>query len=70
MKKENKTELYQEIGDYLVDISKLVFGGVILAGIMNIEDLDKTMLFGIGSGVVFVTGTIGLLMKVYNNKKQ
>ena len=28
--------MYQEYGKYFLDLSKLVFGGVILAGIMNL----------------------------------
>lgn len=61
--------MYKEIGEYLIDISKLVFGGVILAGIMNIENLDKIMLFIIGGTVVTVTGIIGMILKTFNNNK-
>lgn len=32
--KERRQTLLQETGNFLVDIAKLVFGGVILAGIM------------------------------------
>lgn len=29
--------LYEEAGKYLLDVSKLIFGGVILAGVMNLN---------------------------------
>ena len=68
MEKEKKIKFYQELGDYLVDISKLVFGGVILAGIMNIENLDKATLFTIGGVVFAIKSSVGLFFKINNNK--
>ena len=35
MKSEKKEVLLSETGKFLIDIAKLVFGGVILAGIMR-----------------------------------
>ena len=35
MKKESKEAILSETGRFLIDIAKLVFGGVILAGIMK-----------------------------------
>lgn len=39
--------VYEETGKYFLDVSKLIFGGVILAGVMNLE-MDKFVLFSIG----------------------
>ena len=41
----------QESGKYFLDLSKLVFGGVILAGIMDIG-VERVYLLGIGSLIV------------------
>ncbi len=40
----------QECGKFLIDIAKLVFGGVILAGIMKYDSVNPVLLFGIGGG--------------------
>ena len=56
-----------ESGKFLVDIAKLVFGGVILAGIMD-EDIDRKMLFILGSAIVISFALIGLII-ISKNKE-
>lgn len=46
----------------MIDIAKLVFGGVILAGIMEYENLNPFLLFGLGSVSVFVFFIAGLIL--------
>jgi hypothetical protein len=53
MENERKQTLLAEVGSFLIDIAKLVFGGVILAGIMEYETINQTILFIIGGVVVF-----------------
>lgn len=53
--------LYEEAGKYLLDVSKLIFGGVILAGVMNLN-VDKIVLFIIGTLAVIVTAIIGFIL--------
>jgi len=36
MKQKKRELMMQESGKYCLDMSKLIFGGVILAGIMNL----------------------------------
>ena len=48
-----------ELGKFLVDIAKLVFAGVIIAGIMD-EEIDRTLLFLLGSVVVVAFAFIGI----------
>ena len=36
MKQKKRELMMQELGKYSLDMSKLIFGGVILAGIMNL----------------------------------
>ena len=56
-----------EAGKFLVDLAKLVFGGVILAGIMN-EELDRWLLFGLGAVFVIIFALVGLIT-ISNNKE-
>lgn len=56
-----KKALYEEAGKYLLDVSKLIFGGVILAGVMNLN-VDKIVLFIIGTLAVIVTAIIGFIL--------
>ena len=58
--------MYQEYGKYFLDMSKLIFGGVILAGIMNLG-VNNVLLRGSGFVVVIIFATIGF--SFYNNSK-
>ena len=52
--KQDKTnDLFKEAGKFCLDIAKLIFGGVILAGLMK-QDIDYISLFFIGLGVVVI----------------
>ena len=53
--------VFEEIGKYFLDVSKLIFGGVILAGVMNLE-VDKIVLFSIGGFAVIFTILVGLYL--------
>lgn len=68
MKKESAQALYGELGKYLIDISKLVFGGIILAGIMRVE-VDQTLLFILG-GVWVITFSISGVILTVKSKSQ
>ena len=63
----------EELGKVLIDIAKLVIGGVILAGLMR-QDIEPVFLFSIGSFVAILMITLGLnlisLGKKNQNKKQ
>lgn len=56
-----KKALYEEMGKYLLDVSKLIFGGVILAGVMNLE-VDKIVLFLAGGVSVVFSAIVGLVL--------
>lgn len=56
-----------ELGKFMVDIAKLVFAGVVLAGIMD-EDIDRKLLFFLGSIVVLTFALIGILI-ISRNKE-
>jgi uncharacterized membrane protein YesL len=62
----------KELGKVLIDIAKLVIGGVILAGLMR-QDIPPVLLFVAGGVVAFILISIGLalisLSENKNNKK-
>ena len=70
MENERKQTLLAEVGSFLIDIAKLVFGGVILAGIMEYETINQTILFIIGGVVVLVCFLVGLAFTVYSKPKK
>lgn len=51
---EKKSMLCEKFGDYCLDLSKLIFGGVILAAIMQL-DIDTVWLFVVGTVIVALT---------------
>ena len=58
-----------ELGKFMVDIAKLVFAGVIVAGIMD-EDIDRQMLFMLGSAVVLTFAFLGLTIISINKEEK
>ena len=57
-----------EFGKFMVDIAKLVFGGEILAGIMN-QEINHELLFTLGSIIVALFVLIGLLIMSKNKEE-
>ena len=58
----------KELGKYLLDISKLVFAGVILAGIMS-SNVNKWVLFLIGGVVCIITLLFDLRLVTTKDKE-
>lgn len=52
-----RKEAYKEVSKFVLDIAKLVFAGVILGSIMDM-DIDKVFVFGVG--IAIVIGLISL----------
>jgi hypothetical protein len=61
--REQKKALLLKVSDFLLDMTKLVFAGIILTGIIDLE-LDKIWLFTIGFIVIFILITSGFY--IYN----
>ena len=51
-----KKEAYKEASKFVLDLAKLIFAGVILSSIM---DIDKALVFGIGTAIVFGLMAVG-----------
>ena len=60
-KPRNEHSIAFEAGKFCLDIAKLVFGGVILAGIMQ-QDIEFNPLFITGLGVVLVFVAFGFYL--------
>ncbi len=71
MKPSQREKLFNEFGKYCLDLSKLVFGGVILAGIMqlNINQLWLFILGDIGSLLLMIAGLTCFCFAKDKNRK-
>lgn len=61
MKEKRKIMILSEIGKFLIDVAKLVLGGVIITGIMQENSINRWILYSIGSGVIalcFISGLV------------
>ena len=61
--RERQRAFYLKASDFLLDLAKLVFGGIILTGIIDLQ-LDKVWLFSVGTIVAAGLGIWGF--RVYN----
>ena len=68
MTNERKENILSESGKFLIDISKLVFGGIILAGIMKFETINTTLLYSMGGVSVLVCFVAGLVLTTLAKK--
>ena len=68
MRQERKETILSETGKFLVDIAKLVFGGIILAGIMKYESINSVMLYSVGGMAVIICFLSGLILLTLSKK--
>lgn len=59
----------EKAGDFILDIAKLVFAGVILAGVVT-EDIDKAWLYTAGSVVFGVCVALAFTVYRINNNNE
>jgi len=57
----------KEIGKYLLDVSKLVFGGVALSTILEVEDFSKVKMLLAGLIITLLLAILGFILLI--NKK-
>jgi hypothetical protein len=72
MKNKTKELVLIKSGEYMLDMSKLVFGGIVLVVIMQIENLSNNLLLISGSVAVVLTAILGMFLtsKSQSNKKK
>ena len=68
MRQERKETILSETGKFLVDIAKLVFGGIILAGIMKYESINSVLLYSVGGTAVIICFLSGLILLTLSKK--
>ena len=61
MSKARKRKFYLKLSDFLLDLAKLIFGGIILTGIIDM-DFNKPLLFLTGSIVVAILAIWGFVL--------
>ena len=64
-----KKKLYVKGSDFCLDLAKLVFAGVILAGVMDLK-LDENLLFLTGTIVLVILIITGVALFIKGNQKQ
>lgn len=69
MEKERKEVVLAEVGKFFIDISKLVFGGIILASIVKL-DVNKPLLFILGGISVLAFAFAGLAFMALSKSKK
>ena len=57
----------KKMGEFFIDVAKLVIGGVILAGLMK-QGIDYLYLFWLSIGVVFLLVAFGMYLINFANK--
>ena len=45
----DEKDFNKEFGKYFLDISKLIFGGVVLATILKIENINRVLVLALGA---------------------
>jgi len=58
LSKANRRKVYLKASDFMLDIAKLVFAGIILTGIMD-SQVDDVLLFTLGGIVTFILCGLG-----------
>ena len=72
MNKKTKELVLIKSGEYMLDMSKLVFGGIVLVVIMQIENLSNRTLLVIGMLACVLSSILGVLLVLFSqsNKKK
>ena len=51
----------EKAGDFILDLAKLVFGGIIISGIMT-DVVNKWVLYSLGIFVIFFISILGFVL--------
>ena len=55
----DNNEYRKELGKYFLDVSKLIFGGVVLATILKLENINRALVLGLGLFATLIFAKIG-----------
>ena len=59
----------EKAGEFLLDMSKLIFGGIILSGIVN-EPINRWVIYSLGVFFSFFLIMMGFVLIDNSNKKE
>lgn len=63
-------ELRKEVGKYFVDVSKLLFGGVVLSSILKIQGLSNFVVIIAGATAVIILALFGFYVLSIKDKNK
>jgi len=66
---EKTKNMKNEVGKILIDLAKLVFAGVVLAGLMR-QDISPWLLLAVGGSVTAISMVMGLYLLWLDKKNQ
>jgi hypothetical protein len=66
---EQGKTLLEETGKFLIDIAKLVFGGIILTNIMKTDWEDSVLIYTVSSIAVAALFVVGLLFESLSKRE-
>jgi len=61
LSKANKRKVYLKASDFLLDMAKLFFAGIILTGLVNF-DIDKAYMFAFGIALTVTLSVWGYIL--------
>lgn len=64
---KNCKDFTEQLGEYLIDVSKLTFGGVVLSVILEISQ-NKMLILGVGFLATLIFAFWGFLLLTIKNK--
>jgi ABC-type dipeptide/oligopeptide/nickel transport system permease component len=67
--KDDKKPFWEQLVEYLIDISKLTFGGVVLSVILEISQ-NKILILGVGFMATLVFAIWGFLLLTIKDKRK
>ena len=67
-KKKDRHPIAKKMGDFCIDVAKLIIGGVILAGLMK-QDIDYLLLTAVGTIVVALFVLLGIYLISFSSKE-
>lgn len=69
MNEEKEKTVLAETGRFAIDLAKLIFGGIILAGIMKYENGNSALLYSISSVAVLISFISGIILLAISQKE-
>lgn len=70
MNKKTKELVLIKSGEYMLDMSKLVFGGIVLVVVMQIETLSNQILLTMGILASISSSLLGIMLVLLSNSNK